>query len=280
VDEYARKSDAQTLRTPLYVVQAADVSSPPMNTDMAAKLMNKANPATTGGMHGILLVHEGMHIRLLDALDLGRGLVKDAEGEVVQVVVSPLDEEHVKVARAQGADTIYLKNLPLGFWVRMKKYQSAPFSQILEEFDASLTCDIAQDLVFIEPRTCDAFTFREYKVTRTGFQFSHGRVLTATACQGRTMHAGVIIDAGRHMEGWTKKENDDYWLDLYVMLSRATRLQDLLMMRAPPAETLLQGPPASLKKQLQKVARRTQTCRNEAMRLAHELGFEKFLHEE
>jgi hypothetical protein len=42
-------------------------------------------------------------------------------------------------------------------------------------------------------------------VTRTGFPFSHGRIITSTACQGRTMHEGVVIDCGRLTEGATPK---------------------------------------------------------------------------
>jgi hypothetical protein len=62
------------------------------------------------------------------------------------------------------------------------------------------------------------------------------------------------------------------------MLSRATRLEDLLLMRAPPASFLLQGPPASLRQQLEKFAARTAKCRYGAAELARELGFEEFLH--
>ena len=71
------------------------------------------------------------------------------------------------------------------------------------------------------------------------------------------MDAGVIIDCGRIETGPHPKEPDDWWLDLYVMLSRATRLEDLLLMRAPPASFLLRGPPASLRLQLDKFAART-----------------------
>ena len=41
------------------------------------------------------------------------------------------------------------------------------------------------------------------------------------------MRDGVIIDCGRQEGGAHPKEDDDWWLDLYVMLSRATRLEDL-----------------------------------------------------
>ena len=64
--------DAAALNTPLFLVQAADASTPPMPLQMAAKLMNKASPKDTGGMHGLLPVHLGMHIRLLEALDITR----------------------------------------------------------------------------------------------------------------------------------------------------------------------------------------------------------------
>ena len=62
------------------------------------------------------------------------------------------------------------------------------------------------------------------------------------------------------------------------LLLRATRLEDLLLMRAPPASFLLQGPPASLRQQLEKFAARTAKCRHGAAELARELGFEEFLH--
>ena len=65
---------------------------------------------------------------------------------------------------------------------------------------------------------------------------------------------------------------------MYVMLSRATRLEDLLVMRAPDCEFLLRGPPAGLKNQLKKFAKRTEDNRRVAETLARELGFTEFLH--
>ena len=59
------KRDAATLGTPLFLLQAADVSKPVMPVEIAKKLMNKANPGETAGMHGMLTVHLGMYVRLL-----------------------------------------------------------------------------------------------------------------------------------------------------------------------------------------------------------------------
>ena len=62
------------------------------------------------------------------------------------------------------------------------------------------------------------------------------------------------------------------------MLSRATKLDDLLLMRAPASDFLLRGPPRSLKDQLWKFARRTESNRRIAADIAQELGFTEFFH--
>ena len=94
------------------------------------------------------------------------------------------------------------------------------------------------------------------------------------------MGDGVIIDCGRQDGGAHRKENDDWWLDLYVMLSRATRLEDLLLMRAPDLEFFAKGPPKTLRKQLAKFASRTNACRKQVEKIARELGLATFLRTE
>ena len=116
-----------------------------------------------------------------------------------------------------------------------------------------------------------------FSVVRTGFVLSHGRVITSTACQGKTLHDGVIIDAGRRLGGQNPTREDDFWLHLYVMLSRATDLDDILLTRAPPVEFLLKGPPESLARTLRTFAARTNSCGLQARSLAAELGLEYLL---
>ena len=94
------------------------------------------------------------------------------------------------------------------------------------------------------------------------------------------MRSGVIIDCGRQDGGAHPKEDDEWWLDLYVMLSRATRLDDLLLVRAPELEFFAKGPPKSLRTQLAKFAARTEACRKEAAKIAKALGFADFLRPE
>ena len=117
-----------------------------------------------------------------------------------------------------------------------------------------------------------------HSVKRFDFMFTHAHFLTATASQGQTIRAAVTIDCARNEPQGQRGTNDDaWWLNLYVMLSRATRIEDLLLIRAPPCEFLLHGPPASLQTALAQVAKRTGTCRRAAEGLMAELGFSEFL---
>ena len=93
------------------------------------------------------------------------------------------------------------------------------------------------------------------------------------------MRDGVIIDAGRRQGGQNPTRDDDYWLHLYVMLSRATDLNDILIARAPPAEFLDHGPPDTLARSLRTFASRTASCRKRAEKLAAELGLAHLLRE-
>ena len=179
-----------------------------------------------------------------------------------------------------GAGTVYLTKFPKGVWVCMGKYDGAPFTKLLRKQCSTLLPADTQNLIFIEPRTSDPFVYRNWAVTRTGLPISHARAITSTACQGRTMRDGVIIDCGRQESTSRAKEDDEWWLDMYVMLSRATRLDDLLLLRAPELEFFAKGPPKTLRTQLAKFASRTEACRTESAKIARELGFAGFLREE
>ena len=65
---------------------------------------------------------------------------------------------------------------------------------------------------------------------------------------------------------------------MYVMLSRATRLEDLLLMRAPDVSFFLKGPPKNLKKRIEMFTCRTNHCRAAAEQFAWDLGLAKFFH--
>ena len=92
-----------------------------------------------------------------------------------------------------------------------------------------------------------------------------------------TLPLGVVIDCARRTDGKHPLDKESWWLDLYVMLSRATTFDNLLLLRAPDAEFLLRGPPKCLQEQLKVFDRRVKKCRKEAATKAKELGFDCFL---
>jgi len=271
--------DAAALHTPLFCLQAADQASPPLEAQEAANLANQYNPHETGGMHGMLLLHLGMRVRLTESICKAKGLVKDAEGVVMKIVVHPQDEE--MAAEAFNADTpgttVYLTHVPLGIWLQMDKYDEAPDVEHLAQATNLSDSDV-QSLVLLQPtQTLRPFKWRQYQIYRSGFPLTHAMVRTSTACQGKTYDMGVLIDCAKRETGNHKTDAGDYWLHMYVMLSRATTLRDIVLIRAPPESFLLQGPPADLKKRLAVFRARVTACQNRALAIAANLGFDKFL---
>ena len=74
-------------------------------------------------------------------------------------------------------------------------------------------------------------------------------------------------------------EEDNWWLHLYVMMSRAARLDDLLLLRAPDVEFLKHGPPKDFRARLAQFDRRVRSCKTKAEQLVKELKLERFLHD-
>ena len=70
--------------------------------------------------------------------------------------------------------------------------------------------------------------------------------------------------------GKPEEREETWWLHLYVMLSRATCMEDMLLLRPPPREVLQKGPPPSVLKALQKFDERMATETREIEALALE----------
>ena len=97
-----------------------------------------------------------------------------------------------------------------------------------------------------------------YKLTRTQLPLTHGRVRTCQASQGRTFKTGVTLD----MTKMKKTDEESWWLNLYVMLSRATALKHLLLFNAPKEKKdwdALQPPPdlVAAQRRLEELAKQT-----------------------
>ena len=103
---------------------------------------------------------------------------------------------------------------------------------------------------------------------------THANYLTLTASQGQTLRKGVTIDCARNEPEANGRgtSDDEWWLNLYVMFSRVTRMDDMLLLRPPPRELLERGPPVSVREALRRFERVDAQTVEGALRKAHELG--------
>ena len=62
--------------------------------------------------------------------------------------------------------------------------------------------------------------------------------------------------------------DEEWWLHLYVMFSRATCMDDMLLVRPPPRELLEAGPPQGVKAALEKFDKRRKASADAAVALA------------
>jgi hypothetical protein len=97
----------------------------------------------------------------------------------------------------------------------------------------------------------------KYLINRVQFPIMPSEVRTVHAAQGRTFRNKAIFDLGK-AQGLCP---DAYWLNLYTMLSRPTRLEDMLLINLPDKEILEEGPPKDLRDTLRRFEREAEELR-------------------
>ena len=85
------------------------------------------------------------------------------------------------------------------------------------------------------------------EVIRWQFPLLHGMLRTAYGAQGLTLDGGVVLDLRRAGE----LEDSDWWLDIYVMLTRGRKLEHLILLGfTDQVEELLRRVPPPYLRQL------------------------------
>jgi len=114
-----------------------------------------------------------------------------------------------------------------------------------------------------------------HPVKRDGFPLTHAAFHTSTSVQGHTLRTGVTIDCARiEPSGMQGLQDHTWWFHLYVMFSRATRMEDMLLLRPPPRELLERGPPRHILKALCQFEQLETTSTEAAMALCREFGIQ------
>ena len=111
--------------------------------------------------------------------------------------------------------------------------------------------DDAKTLFFVELMHAEFIFLKigeeneKIEVIRWQFPLLHGMLRTAYSAQGLTLDGGVLVDLQRA----GGLEDDDWWLAIYVMLTRARELENLILLDVTEQveDLLRRGPPSYLR---------------------------------
>ena len=241
IPQRARR-DARGLGVPLVFLQAADECNT-LDKEGAQRLLNVPNFHHTGHIHGVLPAHVGMRVRFAIKLNSTLGLVQEQKATIVGFLFEHSDQARY-LACAPG-EIFRPRFQPAGIWLQVDKFVESPTADEAMPFlgdpdgspDDSDQRERARGLLFFKPVEVE-FKWRSsetHTVRRIGFPLTHERFLTSTACQGQTIRTGVTIDCARiEPAGKQGASDEQWWLHLYVMLSRTTCMEDMLLLRPPP----------------------------------------------
>ena len=81
---------------------------------------------------------------------------------------------------------------------------------------------------------------RNWTIRRRQVPLTSALDRTIQASQGKAFREGLIGDMGN-----LNTDRDAFWSAMYVLLARATRMEDMLL-RCPPKSFFDEGPPAYL----------------------------------
>ena len=265
---YARaRREAQLFAVPLLWCQAADdikgldVQAASEKAKIVKALMRHWNIHDTAHLHTLLPLYSGQRVRLTEKLSPEHRIVQETEGTLIFVVPDPAERE------VPSTGEVALRYCALGAWVCIDECNTAPLAghlqgkvdtaarEALHQFLAidptalsqvdSRVTPVHERLVFIEAVTrtfSRNIAGKKWVIRRRQVPLTSAMDRTIQSSQGKTFRGGVIGDMGN-----MNVDRDSFWSALYVLLSRATRMEDLLLFRCPSKNFFDQGPPQYLK---------------------------------
>ena len=111
-------------------------------------------------------------------------------------------------------------------------------------------------------------------VVRWQLPLTHAQVRTAMSSQGLTFPRGVLADVRKK----GNMDDDIWWLNLYVMLSRARKLSSLILIGlTDDVRKLMEiGPRKYIRFQMQRLQDKANSSMREAETLAKTMGFHRW----
>jgi hypothetical protein len=245
------RRDAHRMDTMLYVIPSIDAAheGPRLTDDAQKDLWMKANINTCGKLAGTLKVHIGQKVRLSQVLSKQCDFLPETEATIADIVLDPREEQAPRDARER-----VLQYHPIAIYLRF--CAEADRAKLAELKGLSRNVIDAGLFPLAHQQTARPFEWirtvqrprsqpvkEKYYINRVQFPIMPSEVRTVHAAQGRTFRRKAIMDLGK-AQGLAL---DAYWLNLYTMLSRPTRLQDMLLINLPDKKILEAGPPDDLK---------------------------------
>ena len=291
------RRDAQALGVPCVFMQAVDECNT-IDRSAALRLLNIPNLHTTGNIHGVLPAHVGMRVRFTMKLNSRLGLVQEQRATIVDFLFK--EEDRARYDACSPGELFRPRFLPAGIWLDVDDFTESPIRQDVlplvispseETYIHSLEplashvvawarqkqLKRAQSLLLLDPAQTE-FMWRSsetHTVKRTGFGLTHADFFTFTASQGQTLRRGVTIDCARQEpRGNTGASDDQWWLHLYVMFSRATCMEDMLLLRPPERAMIERGPPEHVRKALEGFEQKINSSTEAAAALAASMGMD------
>jgi hypothetical protein len=195
--------------------------------------------------------------------------VKDKLAVVVKVDLHHADQQPLANLKP-GFRQFFPEFMAKGIWVKLLKGQNSPMEEALlqrwqeELADAKEHAADAKPLFFVELVHAEfkidlkvGDETEKIEVIRWQFPLVHGMLRTAYSAQGLTLDGGVVLDL-RRAGGL---DDSDWWLAIYVMLTRGRKLENLILLGfTEQVEDLLRrGPPSYLRQLTDKLEAKAAT---------------------
>ena len=236
----------------------------------ALQVLNMTN---TGNRFGMCPLFVGMRVRLTAKLSAKHGIVQDAVGEVQQVIFdereflgSGADWREDKNHPARRRGYVRLRYLPKGVLV---KFDQCKVNHGFGEGVVNVASYGATWEFVVHDDVSDVRTFDKVPMNRVNAPLAPERVRTVQTAQGMSMDHCVMMLDRPHV----KMSYDDWWLHVYVMLSRVRTASRLLVYGLPPRWIFERGPPKFLADGLALLNKRAQADAARFDEFAKDLGF-------
>ena len=267
---------AREAQVPLVFLQAVDECNT-IDGDAARRLLNVPNPHNTGHIHGVLPVYAGMEVRFTAKVNSQLGLVQEQRATVLSFLFH--EEDQLRYNACRPGELFRPRYRPAGIWLDVHGFNESPiWEEALPLVNGPARCAVGTRPtwgIMLYRAVEQEFKWRSsdvHTVRRTGFPLTHASFLTSTASQGQTLRRGTTIDCARlQPQGAQGLKDDQWWLHLYVMLSRVTCMRNLLLLRPPTRDFLERGPPSSVREALKQFEQKSDNTAKAAVALADKM---------